>query len=82
VSEQVDSQQRSRRPRAVLPMHDHPGAEHLGRAPDRAGSPNDLREQAALHRRICFQPDWPAEDYFTAMPSILETLPEAVEVKP
>jgi hypothetical protein len=29
--------------------------------------------------RICFHPDWPAEDYFTALPSILETLPEAVD---
>jgi hypothetical protein len=29
--------------------------------------------------RICFHPDWPAEDYFTALPSILDTLPEAVD---
>jgi hypothetical protein len=29
--------------------------------------------------RICFHPDWPAEDYFTALSSILETLPEAVD---
>jgi hypothetical protein len=29
--------------------------------------------------RICFHPDWPAEDIFTALTSILETLPEDVD---
>jgi hypothetical protein len=29
--------------------------------------------------RICFHPDWPAEDYFTALTSILDTLPADID---
>jgi hypothetical protein len=29
--------------------------------------------------RICFHPDWPAEDYFTALESILDTLPAYID---